>query len=110
MLPKSSYEDIINESVRKSVNESLKPINMYLIEWDKYCETKIHDHNSDGCIYKILEGNIDEYVYSDLLGENLLNKQTYYKNSIKYIDNNIGYHNIINNNNFRSYSLHIYTE
>ena len=81
--------------------------NMYLVQWEKNIETAIHGHRENGCIFKVLKGSIAENIYSS---EDLrfLKRYHHFPGSIKYIDNKIGYHKIINDNNHLSYSLHIY--
>ena len=81
---------------------------MYLLAWDHDGETKIHGHGEDGCIFKVLEGNLLEETYKS---DNLkyLKNYKHSEGSIKYIDNNISFHKILNNNKDGvSYSLHIY--
>jgi hypothetical protein len=80
---------------------------MYLVQWEKNIETAIHGHRENGCIFKVLKGSIAENIYSS---EDLrfLKRYHHFPGSIKYIDNKIGYHKIINDNNHLSYSLHIY--
>jgi len=81
--------------------------NMFLIKWEANIFTDIHGHSDKGCIFKVLEGSIAENIYSP---EDLRFKKRciHTAGSIRYIDNNIGYHNIINDNDHLSYSLHIY--
>ena len=80
---------------------------IFLIVWDKGSNAPIHDHAMNGCIYKILEGEIIETLYDNnvsFIGSNTLNK-----NDIGYIDNSIGYHSIINKTQFPAISMHIYS-
>ena len=80
---------------------------IFIITWDHNQESKIHNHASQGCINKVLKGELIETIYDT----NTLEKITHKKNSINhinYIDDTIGYHKIQNKNNL-SVSLHIYS-
>ena len=80
---------------------------IFIITWDHNQESKIHNHASQGCINKVLKGELIETIYDT----NTLEKITHNKNSINhinYIDDTIGYHKIQNKNNL-SVSLHIYS-
>lgn len=80
---------------------------IYLITWDKKCKSKIHNHSENGCIVKVLEGSLIENIYNKELEKvktNILPKK-----SVSFISNNIGFHNIINDTDNISMSLHIYS-
>ena len=95
-------------------------INMYLIEWKPGAITHVHGHNGNiGCIFKVLSGNLKETLYGnyyDIVNPDnnpdnkyLINDMYLKKSHINYLNDNIGYHRIQNNNgNLNSYSLHIY--
>ena len=77
---------------------------LILIKWDKGCTTSIHKHPHNGCILKVLEGNIIEERYFD--------KEKYELNNLKKDD--IGFmHNILGDHKIyaleESYSLHLYS-
>ena len=80
---------------------------MILLVWHPHSYTALHSHTENGCLMKILDGNI--------LEERISNQGTFpqknelYKNDISYIHNIEGLHRIINNNFQYSYSLHIYS-
>lgn len=78
-----------------------------LIKWNKNSECEIHDHSKNGCLLKVLDGNIKEFLFDHKL--NLLNENIYKTNEINYIDNKIGYHKIKNLQEGESYSLHLYS-
>ncbi len=86
------------------INSSL--YDLVLISWLPYKYSRIHDHPERGCLLKIMNGCLKEKLYSKDLDNtycnNLLTNQT------SYIDNNIGYHQILNETNQIVYSLHIY--
>lgn len=77
-----------------------------LICWDANCETKIHNHPKNGCIMKILEGNLLEECFDKTY--NNIRTNNYEKNDVSYIHDDLYLHKIINSNQ-KSISLHIYS-
>ena len=80
---------------------------MFLLVWHPYSYTALHNHKENGCLMKILEGNIIEQKISN--EGKYPQTQELFKNDISYIHNTHGLHRIINNNSNYSYSLHIYS-
>ena len=79
-------------------------IEMLLLCWEPYQYTKLHNHSCNGCLMKILKGNLGECIFS----HKGLTFNDYKVGDISYIDNKIGNH-IIQNNDKNSVSLHIYS-
>lgn len=80
---------------------------IFLINWPVEYESKIHNHASNGCLMKILQGNLQEKIYSnqlDLLENNIKNE-----GDISYIDDFIGYHSINNDRDFNANTIHVYS-
>lgn len=86
-------------------------LDCYLIFWDPYSKSPIHNHSENGCYLKVLNGNLNELIYSNNnLNQLICNKTNVINNKeIGYIHNNMGYHSIINPNNFMVTSIHIYS-
>ena len=80
-------------------------VDIYFIVWKPKAISKIHNHSKSGCYLFLLKGNIKEEIYSKKLS--LINMNYYSTFDLSYINDRIGYHRIINSNNY-SYSLHIY--
>ena len=80
---------------------------MFLLVWYPQSYTALHSHTENGCLMKILEGNIIEQKISNQ--GTFPQKNEFYKNDISYIHNIEGLHRIINNNFKYAYSLHIYS-
>ena len=80
-------------------------IDIYFIVWRPKAISKIHNHSKSGCYLFLLKGNIKEEIYSNKLS--LININYYSTFDLSYINDRIGYHRIINSDNY-SYSLHIY--
>jgi cysteine dioxygenase len=85
-----------------------KNYEIFIVCWDKYQKSRVHDHSKNGCILKILDGQLTEYKYNPktLKLEEINNLPI---NQISYIDNTTGYHKIMNDNKFKTISLHIYS-
>lgn len=82
---------------------------LYYIKWGAMSSSGTHSHAKYKCFFKILEGNITEYVYPSYTDScNLFTKHIYTPGYVAYIDNSIGFHNMSNNNNHDAYSLHLY--
>jgi len=80
-------------------------IDIYLIRWKPNAISKIHNHSKNGCYLFLLKGNIKEEIYSKKLS--LIDVNYYSTLDLSYINDDIGYHRIINSDNY-SYSLHFY--
>ena len=80
---------------------------MFLIYWGVNSKTKIHNHSEEGCIMKILKGDLKELVYNENF--ELIDTNNYKEGDISFLNNEIGYHKIININDNISMSLHIYS-
>ncbi len=80
---------------------------MYLIVWNPYCETSIHNHPEGGCLMKVLEGSILQHKFRN--SELLTESEELKSGDVTYINDNIGLHRIINNNMNYAYSLHLYS-
>ena len=79
---------------------------IYVIVWNANQQSKVHNHSSNGCWLKILEGKVEEKIYNhkfELLKYNIQNR-----GEISFIKDDIVYHSIKNINNYTSVSLHIY--
>ena len=82
---------------------------VYYIKWWNNAFSGIHAHPKEKCFFKILEGNLQEYVYPDYTDKcDLFTKHSYSPGYVAYIDDSIGFHNIVNSNNHDAYSLHLY--
>jgi len=105
-LDYKNYVIFCQENYKKNLFYSDNNLEAFIVCWEPYQETKIHNHSDNGCILKILEGDMTEILYNKNL--KILTKNILPKNNIRYIDNNIGYHKMINGNE-KTISLHIYS-
>jgi predicted metal-dependent enzyme (double-stranded beta helix superfamily) len=87
-------------------NEWLKVV---LIHWKPGKYSSIHGHPSGGCVFKVLQGTLEEKRYTTGEDPKLLATSKYEKNSIAYIDDHMAYHAVGNPSNASAISIHVYT-
>ena len=100
------YVEFNEENYKKNLFYRDRDYEMFIVCWNPLQETKIHNHSDKGCILKILEGNIEEKLYDDNF--NLIEQCILGENDIRYIDDNLGIHKMINGKE-KCISLHIYS-
>lgn len=98
---KFNYDSYNRNTIFKNNNYE-----MVIITWLPEQETKFHTHPSNGCLFKMLQGSLNEQL---LLTNGIIKLNNFKYNNISYIDNNIGKHKIINTSNDIAVSLHIYS-
>lgn len=84
-------------------------VQIIVICWNILQKSPIHNHPENGCILKVLSGNLIEKKY-DINDLKKISESTLKVNNIGYIDNRAAYH-CIENPSFRqkAISLHIYS-
>ena len=83
---------------------------LVVITWDSDQKSGRHGHPEGGCIFKVLQGSINEEFYKTMNPEDNyehLNKHT--KDNVGYIDNTLGYHLVHNVKDNVCVSLHVYS-
>jgi len=102
------YVEFSTEKYVKKVVFTNDLIDICVISWNTNQKSCIHDHPSNGCLFKCLVGQLTENLYDVNL--NLLQTKCLNKNDISYIEGKQGLHNIANNNyDLSTISLHIYS-
>ena len=81
-------------------------IDLVLIKWYPGCITKIHNHSKNGCNMILFKGKLREEIFNKNLS--LIDNKKYNAFNLSYIDDKKGYHRILNDSCYNSYSLHIY--
>lgn len=102
------YVKYNNEVYNKELVYRNDVFEMFVITWLNGQKSKIHNHSNNGCLFKVLEGNIIEHRY-DINNLELISSVKYRKDQVSYIDDNLYYHKIDNIFNKPSVSLHIYS-
>ena len=82
-------------------------IEVLIITWGKNQEAKVHDHSENGCFLKVLEGSLEENIFSPNLDST--NKRILEKGNISYMDNKFGLHSVANRLDEICVSIHIYS-
>jgi hypothetical protein len=80
---------------------------IYLVEWEPFCNTGLQNHPDSSCLIKVLEGKINKQVFhynGVLLQDKPLNK-----NEIELIHTEKELYRIANETKSKAYSLHLYS-
>lgn len=104
----NDWEDFIeynNEKYIKKVAFKNELFELVIISWNKNQSSPIHDHPKNGCLLKILKGNLIEEKYEKMYK---INENNLKINNISYIEGKEIIHKIINKND-KSVSLHVYS-
>ena len=78
---------------------------MYLIRWGVGNELPEHNHDDMSCVFKQIDGKLEETLYSYSGGKH---KHILNNGEVCFINDTMGTHSMINKNDDYSYSLHIY--
>lgn len=81
---------------------------LHLICWGKKSFAPLHDHSDNGCHLFLLQGKLNENLYS-VNNNNFIKTNQIKSGDISFINNNLYFHSICNESNKKSYSLHIYS-
>lgn len=84
-------------------------IELVIISWNNNQSSGIHDHPKNGCLMKIIHGELNEYIYQKNNKElNLIDINYCMEDSIGYQEGSNGIHNIINCD-CKTVTLHVYS-
>ena len=81
---------------------------LVLIHWKPGKASNIHGHQGGGCVFKLLQGKLEELRYSPEHSPRLLSTSSLRGGSIAYIDDSIAYHQVGNPYGSSAISLHAY--
>ena len=105
------YISKINSGYAKILVNRNEEIEMFVITWSPFSETKIHDHPSKGCIMRVIDGELTEYVYKNEVNHvNLFENKKIFKGHGGYRCGNKILHKIKNEQLQNTYSIHIYSK
>tara|TARA_B100000902_G_scaffold399814_1_gene472720 strand:- start:3872 stop:4321 length:450 start_codon:yes stop_codon:yes gene_type:complete len=103
------YVSFTDDTYKKNLVKKNDELEMIVICWNNNQVSGIHDHPSNGCILKVLQGELEEHNYCNINNKlELLNVNLCKENSISYQEGKNGLHSIKNNDN-KTISLHIYS-
>ena len=81
---------------------------IFIICWKSNQKSPIHNHAKNGCLMKVLDGALDQDMYSHDL--QFLGTSTVHTSEVSYIHDDIGLHTIENKQpKSTSVSLHVYS-
>jgi len=80
---------------------------LFVVSWMPGKGSTIHDHSKNGCLFKILRGELIEERYSNEI--KLENSTLFNGNDIGYIENEEGLHRMLNKTDEIVVSLHLYS-
>ena len=81
-------------------------IEIFIITWLKNQCAKIHNHSKNGCFLKILQGNLEEIIYSNDL--KIIKENKLKQGDISYMNDEIGLHSVRNTNDEICVIIHVY--
>lgn len=104
------YVSLDDEKYTRNIIFTNDKIEIILICWNNRQSSCIHDHPDYGCLFRILDGELHEYVYVFSNDNNIKisNINVLSKNQLSYKQGNKELHTIINNKDSPTMSLHIY--
>lgn len=81
---------------------------LILIHWKPGKASDLHGHPGGGCLFKLLQGKLEELRYTPEQSPKFLTTNSYRSGSIGYIDDRIAYHQVGNPYRTPAISLHAY--
>lgn len=84
-------------------------LKVVLIHWKPGTFSDVHGHPRGGCVFKVLNGSIEEKRYTTDGSQQLISVSTLHTNGMAYIDDNMAYHAVGNPYDTSAISLHAYT-
>ena len=76
---------------------------LYLMCWSPKQFSLIHDHPAEGCIFKVLKGNLDEITYDN----NIVRTESLSVNDYAFRYGDEILHKVVNNDNY-AVTMHVY--
>ena len=87
--------------------ESCDILDVYIIVWKPGAKSPIHDHPNQGCLMKVLHGELEEKQYHNQ--NNSISYKTLKEKCIEFIQGGEPLHRIQNNSKHYAISLHVYS-
>ena len=106
-LPYSTWSE---DSYTRNCIKRTEHYEMILICWERNAQTPIHGHNGQNCWVYQLDGDIIEYRFSQLESKELVEISNWKlrPSALTFMDDQMGYHQLVNVSDRRSMTLHIY--
>ena len=99
------YADFDDSNYKRNIIYQCDIFEVIIIGWKPNQKSPMHDHPSQGCLMKILTGNLlEKRNTAQGTDEKILTNGI-----VSYISNSLGIHQILNVSNENAVSLHIYS-
>lgn len=83
-------------------------IDVVLIHWKPGKASDVHGHQGNGCLFKLIQGKLEELRYTPERSPKLMGFKSYKSGDLAYIDDRIAYHQVGNPYGSSAISLHLY--
>lgn len=83
-------------------------LEVVLIHWKPGKASDIHGHAEGGCVFKLLQGKLEELRYTPGRSPKLLSMNSMHSGDMAYIDNRMAYHQVGNPYGSSAVSVHVY--
>ncbi len=88
-------------------NQDAELYDMYLVEWEPFCNTGIQNHPESSCLIKVLQGKINKQIFH--YNGVLIKDKAIEKNEVELIHTEKELYRIANETSNKAYSLHMYS-
>jgi len=100
----------IRNPENRQVLASNSQFELVLIHWKPGKASDIHGHPGGGCLFRLLQGRLEELRYTPGFPQRLLSTNSYRSGEMAYIDNNMAFHQVGNPYGSSAISLHLYIQ
>ena len=107
-LDKEQVKRFIKNPEQRHVLLSNEFFELVLNLWKPGRATDIHGHPGEGCLFKLLQGKLEELRYTPERSSKLLSMNSLRSGDMAYIDNSFAYHQVGNPYGSPAVSLHVY--
>jgi hypothetical protein len=95
------------ESKHILINNDL--LKVVLVVWKPEDNSENYGHLKERCVFRVLNGSVEEQRYASSKKQKLLAKSTYHSDSLAYLDKSLGYHLVLSPLQHPTVSIHVYT-
>ncbi len=85
-------------------------LEIVLIHWKPGKASDVHGHAEGGCVFKLLQGKLEELRYTPGKSPKLLSMNSMRNGDVAYIDNRMAYHQVGNPYGSSAISVHVYVK
>ncbi len=108
VLDQEHVKGFVKNPESRQVLVSNEFFELVLIHWKPGRASDIHGHPGGACLFKLLQGKLEELRYTPEPSSKLLSMSSLRSGNIAYIDDSIAYHQVGNPYGSPAISLHVY--